>query len=123
MCSKQVQRRKRIYEFYLANRSQGKRFMLDHFKVENVPKRTIYDIIQRAENDSEHQRVYGSGRVAKKMTKTNIKHLKTMFDHQDGVSVRQAARKFNYHYTLISKTFRTHTSIRVYKKKKIPMRT
>jgi hypothetical protein len=57
------------------------------------------------------------------MTKTNIKHLKTMFNHQDGVSVRQAARKFNCHYSLISRTLRTHTSIRVYKKKKIPMRT
>jgi len=46
-----------------------------------------------------------------------------MFDHQDGISVRQVARKFNFHYTLISKMLRTHTSIRVYKKKKIPMRT
>ena len=93
MRSKQEETRKRIYEFYLKNRSKGKKFTVDHFEVEKIPKRTIYRIIKRAENDSGHERVKGSGRIAKKMNITNIKRLQGMFGHHDGVSQRQAARK------------------------------
>ena len=52
MSSKQEDRRKRIYDFYLENRSRGKEFTVNHFKAENFPKTTIYRIIQSAENDS-----------------------------------------------------------------------
>ena len=55
------------------------------------------------------------------MTKKNVAKLKTMFDHQDGVSQRQAARKF--HVSLVNKTLKTKTEIRCKKKKKIPERT
>ena len=41
----------------------------------------------------------------KKMTKTNIKRLKLMFDHKDGVSQRQAAKKFNCTQQHINKIF------------------
>jgi hypothetical protein len=123
MCSKQEDRRKRIYEFYLKNRSQGKKFTVNHFQAEDVPKRTMYDIIQRAENDSGHERVVGSGRVAKKINKNRIRRLKKMFDHHDGVSVRQAARKFGCDHSYIVKTLAKKTEIRVRKKKKIPLRT
>ena len=94
MCSKQEARRKQIYEFYLDNRSEGKKYTIDHFRTAKIPRQTISDIIKRAENDSGYKRVNGSGRVAKIMTKANIKRLKTMFDHRDGISTRQAARKF-----------------------------
>lgn len=123
MSSKQEARRKRVYDFYLANRPKGKKFTLAHFKAENMPRQTISDIIQRAENDSGHQRVQGSGRVAKKMTKNNIKRLKTMFDHRDGVSQRQAARKFGCTQQHICKTLAAKTCIVVRKKKRIPLRT
>ncbi len=73
-------RRKRIYEFYLANRLKGKPFTLAHFRAERVPRQTIYDIIKRAENDSGHQRARGSGRKAEIMTPKAIKRLKRMFD-------------------------------------------
>ena len=57
------------------------------------------------------------------MTKKNVAKLKTMFDHQDGVSQRQAARKFKCHVSLVNKTLKTKTEIRCKKKKKIPERT
>ena len=93
MSSKQGLKRKCVHEFYLASRSKGKTFTYNHFRAEKVPKTTVYDIIKRAENNSGHQRVRGSGRIAKKMDKKSIRRLKTMFDHQDGVSQTQAARK------------------------------
>lgn len=120
--SKQEATRKRVYEFYLANRSQGKKYTVVHFLAEEIPQRTIYDIIQRAEDESGHQRVIGSGQVAKKMSKKNISKLKLMFDHKDGVSQRQAARKFNCTQPYISKTLAKKTSIRARKKIKIPKR-
>ena len=55
MASKQECRRKRIYEFYLANRSRGTKFTYDHFKAKNIPRDIIYRTIKRA--DSDHQRV------------------------------------------------------------------
>ena len=123
MSSKQEAQRKRVYEFYLANRSQGKIFTVNHFKAENFARRTIYNIIERAEHDSGHERVKGSGRIAKKMKKKDVKRIKNMFDHRDAVSQSQAARKFDCTQQYISKTLRTKTSIRLRKKKTIPKRT
>jgi len=123
MKSKQEARRERVYKFYLGNRSQGKKFTVDHFKAENIPKRTIYSIIQRAENESGHERVNGSGRIAKIMSKKNIRSLKTMFDHNDRVSQRQAARRFKCSPSFINYTLKTKTTIKKRKKMKIPKRT
>ena len=104
MTSKQEQRRKEIYEFYLANRSCGKAFTLEHFKHVNISNRAIYRILERAENESGYERVPGSGRVAKIMTSKGIKRLNDMFDHTDQVSTRQAARKFGCTQPHIIKT-------------------
>ncbi len=73
MVLKQEDRRKRIYNFYyfniyIENRKFGKTFTVEHYLAEGVPKRTTYSIIQRVENDEGHERIKGSGRVAKKMT-------------------------------------------------------
>jgi hypothetical protein len=57
------------------------------------------------------------------MTSNNIKKLKNMFDHKDGVSQRQAARLFNCSQKYISKTLKMKTGIRMRKKIKIPKRT
>ena len=122
MTSKQEQRRKEIYEFYLANRSCGKAFTLEHFKHVNISKRAIYRILERAENESGYERVPGSGRVAKIMTSKGIKRLNDMFDHTDQVSTRQAARKFGCTHPHIIKTLSKYTEINAYTKQGIPDR-
>ena len=83
--SKQEKHRKLIYDFYLDNRSRGKKYTIDNFRATKIQRQTICHIIKRAENDSGHKRASGSGRVAKTMTKTSIKRLKTMFEHRDVV--------------------------------------
>ena len=88
IASLQELKRKRVYEFYLDHRTQGKKFTIAHFSAENIPSKTIYRIIERAENESGHQRVIGSGRKAKIMTFSTIKKLESMFDHRDGISQR-----------------------------------
>ena len=113
----------REYNYYLSHRDEGKSATVNHFKGENIHKVTIYRIIQRAENESRHERVQGSGRIAKKMTKKNIKRLKAMMDYKDKISQCQAARKFNCSQPYIFKTLKRKSNIKKRKKKKIPKRT
>lgn len=122
MKSKQEIDRERVYNYYLKHRNEGKRATVEHFKGEKMHERTIYRIIQRAENDSGHERVEGSGRIAKIMIPKNIKRLKSMFNHKDGISQRQAARKFGCDQSYICKTLKEKTTIRKRKKIKIPKR-
>mgnify|MGYP006888943818 CR=1 FL=1 len=62
--------RKRVYEFYLANISKGKKFTVVHFKVENVHQSTIYRNIRRA--GSGYERAVGSGRPSEKWIETRL---------------------------------------------------
>ena len=112
-----------MYKFYIQNKSLGKKYTLDHFKAENIPKSTIYSIIERAEKGIQAKRVVGSGRVAKKMNKKNISKLKAMFDHKDGISQRQAARKFKCLVSFVNKTLKIKTQIKAMRKKRIPDRS
>ena len=121
--SEQELLRKRVYEFYEENIDLGKKFTKDHFVAEKVPERTIYNIIHRAENGYGHERIAGSGRPSKIMDKKDVKRLKNMFDHKDGVSQSQAARKFKCSQQYISKTLANKTDNRPRKKIKIPKRT
>ena len=54
MTSKQEARRKQIYEFYLNNRSEAKKYTIDYFLAAKIPRQTISDMIKRAENNLEH---------------------------------------------------------------------
>ncbi len=49
--NKQEALRIRVYNFYNDHKSKGKMFTVNHFTLEKVPERTIYGIIQRAENN------------------------------------------------------------------------
>ena len=56
------------------------------------------------------------------MNKKNKERQKDMFDHRDGCSQRKASKKFNCSKRYMSKTIKSMTRIRVYKKKRIPQR-
>ena len=121
--SNQEMARERVYKFYLENRNRGKNFTVKHFNAENIAKSTIYDIIDRAEDEKGPKRVSGSGRVAKKMPKAKVSKLKAMFDHKDGVSQRQVARKFSISQTYVCKILKNKSEIRYRKKQIIPARS
>ena len=120
MVSKQEKIRKRIYKFYLNNKSHGKKFTVDYFNPEQIQRSTIYDIIENARNDFGHKGVQRSGCVAKIMTPKFIKHLKTIFDHSDQGSMRQAGQKFGCTHLHIIKTLAKYTDIKTYRKHGIP---
>ena len=97
------QRRKVVYDFYLSHMDQGKAFTVAHFKSHGISQSTIYDIIRRAENDSNVERKVGSGPVTKKMPQKAKNKLKKMFDNKRGVSTRKAASNFNISQTYVRK--------------------
>ena len=94
-----------------------------HFEAEKVPNSTIYDIIKRADDNSGPQRIDGSGRIAKKMTKKRLNDLQSMIDHKSGIPKPRIARKFGCRQQHISETLKRKTTIKYRKKKKIPART
>lgn len=121
--SNQEALRKRVYEFYIQNKIKGKLFTVHHFREEKIAKTTIYDIIQRAENDLGYERAQGSGRKAVKMPAKKVRQLKSMFNHRSGISQRQASRKFDIQQSYVHKLLKTKSNIRVKNKTKIPGRT
>ena len=89
---------------YLMHRDKPKSFTAAHFILEGVPKSTVYDIINRAENAKGIERRPGSGRKSQIMNKKGINALSKAFDHSCSISQRQAARKFKCTQQYISKT-------------------
>ena len=101
--------RERIYKYYLDNKFEGKILTTDHFKSEKIYKIIINRRI--AEKESGHERFPGSGQMAKVTTK-NIRYLKVIFDHEDGISQLHAAQKFKYTQSYISKTSKKKITIK-----------
>jgi hypothetical protein len=64
MVSKQKQKQKLIYEICLANKFWGKPFTLKQFKQVYITRISSPRILKRAENESAHEKVPTSGRVA-----------------------------------------------------------
>ena len=87
---------------------------------EKVPKRTIYNIIKRAENGISARRKLESGRIAKKMNKRALKSFKK--DISFKFSRRQLARQFNINQGYVCKLLKKH-GILSRKKMDIPART
>ena len=61
--------------------------------MENVPKSTMYDLLQRKENNIGPEKKVGSSQTAKKMPKKQIKRLEKSIDKKDGASQRILAKE------------------------------
>ena len=120
--SKQDELRLRICQFKNSHSHKPNKFTVEHFMNEGIPRSTIYSILGRLDKNISCLRKKGSGRIAKKMDKKRINQLKKMLNHHDGVSQRQAARRFNCSVSYINEIISTKTDIKYYKKKKIPYR-
>ena len=78
--------------------------IIEIFRAEHDSDRTISDIIKRTESNSGHKRVQRSGLL----TKNNIKRLKVIFNHRDGISQYQAARNSTVHNNSFSDVEKHH---------------
>ena len=72
MASKQEALHERVGQFYNLHLDKTKKFTVDHFAGENVPKSTVYFILQKCSNRGNVKRIAGSGRPVKIMTAKKI---------------------------------------------------
>lgn len=121
--SKEIDLRNRVYAFVDLHPEMTSASVVKHLKLEGYARSTLYDIPKRKENKIGVIRKIGSGRLATKMTKSQIKRLKTKVDHTHGISQSKLARIFNVSQSYICETLKTKTSIRYRKKIKVPKRT
>jgi|688.fasta_scaffold392819_1 transposase len=121
--SKEDTLRNRVYSFAELHPRWSKSAIVKHFMLENIPRSTIYNILHRKENKIGSNRKVGSGRLAIKFNKTNIKRLKKTLDHSHGISQRMLAMMFGCHHSHVCKTIQRKTNIKYRKKGPIPGRT
>ena len=74
---KQEALRKRVYTFLDVHPDENKNFIVNHFRMENVPRSTLYDILKRKENNIGSERKVGSGRIGKKCLRKGSKGSNT----------------------------------------------
>ena len=99
-------------------------FTVNHFKVEGIPRSTLYSILQRKADGISAERQSGTGKQnAKIMTKAGIKELARLFDHKCGISQRKAARIMKCSQQVINWTLKNKISIKKRKKIKVSKRT
>jgi hypothetical protein len=121
--SKEEDLRKRVYQFVEKHPGWKKNRIARHYKDEQIPKSTIYSILERKAKNIPPERKARLTPPHCKMTKTNVKRLKTRVDHHDAVSQRGLAQFFKVSQPTICQTLKHKTTIRYYKKKKAPKRT
>ena len=115
--------RKRVYAFLNLHPEADKSFVVNHFRIEQVPKSTVYDILKRRENKIGAERQSGTGRPAVKMPTTKVNQLVKRINHKDGISQRRLATQYGVSQSYISQIINKKTSVRYRKKKKAPKRT
>jgi transposase len=121
--SKEETLRNRVYFFAELHPTWSKSAIVKHFMLENIPKSTVYDILRRKANKMDPDRKVGSGRLAIKFSKTNIKRLQKKLDHSHGISQRMLARMFGCHQSYVCRTIQRKTSIEFRKKENAPDRS
>lgn len=122
MATKESTFRSRVYKFYLDNIEMGKLHTVRHFQAEGAAKSTVYEILRRFHNQLPASRLPGSGGSNRKMTPRKLGALRRAMDNKDGISQRQAAKKFECSPKTIYKSLKK-LNIKARKKQRIPERT
>lgn len=94
--------KKRIVQYYVHIVNRSKKLTVNHFVQEQVPRRSIYRIIQVFEDTGTINDKPRSGRP-KKLSAKQLKQMKLLTDQKTGISLRQIARKFDVNVSTISR--------------------
>jgi hypothetical protein len=122
MVSKQKQKRKQIYEIYLANKSWPKPFTLKQFKQVFITKMFSGRTLLRAETNLRTKKSTNKWSCGHSHRPKGINLLKIRFYHIDQILARLAARKSKRIRPKITKTFAKCTGIILQTKQSIPSR-
>jgi transposase len=115
MPDKQPQLRERVVTFFEKHLTKPKSATVQHFLEEGESRSTIHSILASYRKRKRVERKNGSGRKAKVMTPRKKRWLRDKFESKDGVSLRDAARTLNCHYSHVGRTLKS-LGINNYKK-------
>jgi len=110
---------KRVVTFFKNESKEVLKHTVNHFKKENVPVRTIYNIITRYHKHNSTNYLPKTGRP-KKISDQELKTLVRLVDNKVGVSQRRLGRRFGVNQSTISRNLKKRTSVRVYKRRSAP---
>ena len=109
----------RIYNFYHDAANNSVKTTVNYFKKQNIPQRTIYNILKRYLTYNTTKDRVRSGRPVKLCDK-NLTDIVKSVNNRCGISQRKIGRRFNVHQSTISRNLRKRTSIVIRKRKTAP---
>jgi transposase len=123
IASKEDTLRKRVYTFADLHPDFTKSDVVKHFSAENVPRSTLFQILQRKANNIGPERKVGTGRKATRMTPKIVNQLKKRINNKDGISQRQLASEYGVCHQYMGEVIKTKSTIKYRKKIKVPNRS
>ena len=110
---------KRVVTFFKNESKEVLKHTVNHFKKENVPVITIYNIITRYRKHNSTNYLPKTGRP-KKISDQELKTLVRLVDNKVGMSQHRLGRRFGVNQSTISRNLKKRTSVRVYKRRPTP---
>ena len=105
---------KRIITFHISSGNSILKTTVSHFLKQKVPRQTIYDILKKYNLHKTRTFLSKSGRPAKISDKEVQSLVKT------GISQRRLGRQFAVHQSMISRTLKKRTSVKIFTRRKAP---
>ncbi|CAF3226421.1 unnamed protein product [Rotaria socialis] len=112
---------KRIIQFYVNVANKKKNLTVNHFLKEEIPRRTIYNVITNYDECGHIGDKQRSGRPRKLNSKA-INRLKNLANHHTGISLRVLASKCRVSHETI-RAYLKDMNIKYYKKRRVPKYT
>ena len=110
---------KRVVTFFKNESKEVLKYIVNHFKKENVPVRTVYNIITRYRKHNSTNYLPKSVRP-KKISDQELKTLVRLVDNKVAVSQHCLGRRFKVNQSTISRNLKKRTLVRVYKRRSAP---
>jgi transposase len=92
---------------------------VQHFQKKGIPRRTVYNVIQKYGEYNCHEDLPRSGRPPK-MDTIKVKRLSKMIDNTSGIGQNTLSATFNVNQSTISRVIKNKTKINLFKKQKVP---
>jgi len=110
---------RRICNFYCDSANKSVKTTVNYFIKQNIPRQTIYYILNKYLKYGITKDRPRSGRPLK-LSDEKIKDIVKLVNNRTGVSQRKIARDSHVHHTTISRNLRRRTSIRIRKRRMAP---
>ncbi|CAF1216156.1 unnamed protein product [Rotaria sp. Silwood1] len=109
----------RICNFYVDSSNKSCKTTVNYFIKQGVPRRTIYNILQRYLKHGRTKFLPKTGRPLK-LSNKEIKQLVKSANNRCGISQRKLAKRYDVNQSTISRNLRRRTSLVIRRRRKAP---